>query len=105
MSATVALALMAITLSLRAAPVNYTPPPETVRFKPGPGSELATTHCSLCHSADYISTQPVMSRAFWKASVEKMRKVHGAPIPENIIDQLADYLAKNYGDEMPGRKK
>lgn len=73
-------------------------PDETVTLKPGPGSELANSQCLTCHSADYIKTQPDgKPLAFWKAEVEKMKKVYGAPIPDDQIDPLAEYLARNYG--------
>ena len=84
-----------------AAEVKITLPLETNRFKPGAGSEIAAAQCIICHSADYISTQPPMPRAFWKAGVQKMQKVYGAPIPDAEVDRLVDYLARNYGDEKP----
>jgi len=74
-------------------------PPETAKLKEGPGAELATANCLLCHSADYISTQPRLSRAGWKASVEKMRQKYGAPMAPDKIEPLLDYLVKNYGQD------
>jgi sulfite dehydrogenase (cytochrome) subunit B len=76
---------------------KFTLPPETSKFKPGSGADLAAANCLLCHSADYISTQPLLSRDAWKASVEKMRQKYGAPIPPDKVDAIADYLQKNYG--------
>ena len=73
-------------------------PTETATLKPGPGAELASGQCLICHSADYITTQPRdKPLAFWKAEVEKMKKVYGAPIPDDQIDPVSDYLARNYG--------
>jgi len=72
-------------------------PAETQKFKPGRGAELATANCLLCHSADYVSTQPALSRAAWKAAVEKMRVKYGAPIATNKVDGIADYLTTMYG--------
>jgi len=72
-------------------------PPETVKYQPGPGMELAVANCALCHSADYISTQPRLSSVAWKTTVEKMRLKYGAPIATNSVDRLVDYLVKNYG--------
>ena len=89
---------------IMAAEVKITLPPETNHFKPGPGSEIAATQCVICHSADYISTQPPMPRAFWKAGVQKMQKVYGAPLPDAQVERLVEYLVKNYGDEKPGGK-
>lgn len=76
-------------------------PIETAVFKSGQGSDL-TGQCLVCHSADYVTSQPPgMPLAFWKAEVEKMKKVYGAPIPEDQIDGLAQYFAQNYGDGLP----
>ena len=74
-------------------------PPETAKFKSGPGSEIATAQCTVCHSADYISTQPRLPRATWKTTVQKMRDKYGAPIHEDQVERLVDYLAKNYGPQ------
>jgi hypothetical protein len=52
-----------------------------------------------CHSADYVAIQPPgKPLAFWKAEVEKMKKVYGAPIPDDQIDPIAQYLTREYGD-------
>src|SRR5437868_13296638 len=74
-------------------------PPETAKLKPGPGAELVTAQCMLCHSADYISTQPRLSRAAWSAAVIKMKDKYGAPINTNTVSRLVDYLTKSYGTE------
>ena len=80
---------------------RYVLPPETAKLKAGPGMELANQQCLVCHSADYISTQPRLSRTAWRASVQKMKDKYGAPIPTDKMDALAEYLAKNYGAEIP----
>lgn len=72
-------------------------PPETVKFKQAPGVQLVNGNCTLCHSADYIATQPRMSRAAWKATVEKMRTKYGAPVATNSVDGITDYLVREYG--------
>ncbi len=73
-------------------------PPETATLKPGPGVDEVNGQCRTCHSMDYITTQPRdKPLAFWKAEVEKMKKVYGAPIPDDKIDALSEYLARNYG--------
>ena len=77
-------------------------PEETATLKPGPGADLATGHCLICHSAEYVTTQPRdKPLAFWKAEVEKMKKVYGAPIPDDQIDSLAEYLTRSYGAGAP----
>ena len=76
-------------------------PTPTATFRPGPGVDLAMTYCALCHSPEYLSNQPPFARTFWKETVEKMRKSYGAPIPEDRVEPLADYLVKAYGVETP----
>ena len=74
-------------------------PAETGVFKKATGSELAG-QCLICHSADYIITQPAdKPLAFWKAEVVKMKNVYGAPIADDQIDALSVYFARNYGTE------
>jgi len=77
-------------------------PPETGAFKQDAGAEIANGQCLICHSVEYVSTQPPMARAFWKASIQKMQQKYGAPIPESQVEVLADYLTKNYGSGTNG---
>ena len=72
-------------------------PPDPAKFKEGKGAELAQAHCFTCHSVEYIATQPPMPRKFWEAAVIKMRDKFGAPIPEEAVQPLVDYLTENYG--------
>jgi mono/diheme cytochrome c family protein len=83
---------------------NFVLPPETAKLKPGPGEELATGQCLLCHSADYIANQPRLTRKAWLAEVTKMKQKYGAPIATNTVDVLVEYLTKNYGQETPVTK-
>lgn len=80
---------------------KFTLPSENATFKPGPGAEIAVAQCLLCHSADYVSTQPRLARPVWKATLLKMRDKYGAPLPEDRIEILVDYLTKTYGAEAP----
>lgn len=82
--------------------IEITLPAETDRLieSPLPGYALATTYCYTCHSTDYVRVQPPgMNRAVWRASVVKMQKTFGAPIPDEAIDPIAEYLARTYGTE------
>jgi sulfite dehydrogenase len=72
-------------------------PPETGAFKQDAEAEIANGQCLICHSVEYVSTQPALSRAFWKSEVQKMQQKYGAPIPDSQVEPLADYLTKNYG--------
>lgn len=95
----VTLAAIGIAAATSATGLRIELPAETGSLKPGAGAELAQRQCLTCHSADYISTQPPgQPLAFWKAEVEKMKKVYGAPIPDDDIEPIAQYLARAYGD-------
>lgn len=67
------------------------------QLKSAPGVEVVSANCQVCHSADYISTQPPLTRAAWSATVQKMREKYGAPFPTNQVEQIVEYLAANYG--------
>jgi cytochrome c553 len=90
------LSLIAVASSASAEPMVYQLPPETAALKPGPGVETAAV-CTTCHSADYISTQPSGNgKAFWGAEVQKMIKVYKAPIGEDDVAVIVNYLAATY---------
>ncbi|MEP6669071.1 MAG: cytochrome c [Chthoniobacter sp.] len=86
-----------------AAELKITLPAETTVLRPGKGAELAQANCLICHSPDYIQTQPPMPRKFWEAEVKKMREKYGAPTPEETVPTLVEYLAATYG--IPDAKK
>ena len=77
-------------------------PVEQNDLRPGPGRAAVLGQCLLCHSSDYITTQPPLDRAGWQASVDKMRSRFGAPIPTNVVPVLVEYLATRYGPTAPG---
>lgn len=95
----------ATTFALPLRATEITLPRETAALKPSPlpGYALAQGMCNTCHSAEYSLTQPTGSpRAYWQATVVKMQKVFGAPLPDTVIDPIVDYLVKTYGNERNG---
>jgi mono/diheme cytochrome c family protein len=80
-----------------AGEVTITLPPETVALKPGKGAEFAQANCLVCHSADYVATQPPMPRKFWDAEVKKMIEKYAAPTPPDVTASIAEYLTATYG--------
>jgi hypothetical protein len=59
---------------------------------------LVQLRCSTCHSLDYVvMNSPFLVAAGWEAEVRKMMKVMGAPIPENEVAPIVDYLTQYYG--------
>jgi mono/diheme cytochrome c family protein len=76
-------------------------PPETAAYRSSdlPGYALVQQNCMTCHSAHYVQTQPASSRAYWDATVKKMKKPFGAQFSDADIPAMVDYLAKTYGAE------
>ena len=64
---------------------------------PGPGAGVVMANCLTCHSSAYVSTQPPLTRAQWTAEVAKMKTAYGAPIPDDQMPAIVDYLVANYG--------
>jgi len=94
-----AVATCLLAAAFPAASLKIELPPESTGLKTGAGSDLATRQCATCHSADYVAIQPPgRPLAFWKAEVEKMKKVYGAPIPDDQVEPIAQYLTRAYGD-------
>lgn len=67
------------------------------KLKPGSGVEVTEKKCGLCHSSDYIVTQPPGDLKRWQGEVSKMIKVYGASITEQEAEAIARYLASAYG--------
>lgn len=73
------------------------------QVKEGSGADAVRRNCTICHSTDYIVTQPHLDATHWQSEVQKMINVYGARINESDAKVIADYLAKNYGPQE--RKK
>ncbi len=77
---------------------KITLPEVKVALKPGPGMDKTAAYCGVCHSLDYITTQPKLSKEKWGAEVNKMIKVMGAPIPPDAAREISAYLGAEYGE-------
>ena len=67
-------------------------PPDPISFQPGPGSAIASRYCLMCHSAEYVYTQPPHPRERWMEIVNKMKASFGCPISNEDMAPLVDYL-------------
>ena len=67
-------------------------PANDASFPPGIGADIATSQCLICHSAGMVLTQPPLKKDEWRAEIMKMRSSYGAPIPEDQVDRLSEYL-------------
>lgn len=95
---------MSLAINLRAEPLKIELPAESAVFPPGPGVELANGQCLVCHSVEYVATQPPMPGTFWTAEVKKMREKYGAVIPEEQIKPLLAYLVSHFSTDRTNSK-
>lgn len=102
MKSTPILLALAAAMAAHAGELTIALPPEAGAFKPGKGAELAQSHCLMCHSVEYVSTQPPMPRKYWEGTLKKMKEKFGAPTPDETLAALAEYLTAAYG--VPDRK-
>ena len=75
--------------------------PESSRVFPGdgPGAKSTNSYCLMCHSASMVLNQPDLSKAAWLAEVNKMKDVMKAPIPDDQVAVIVEYL-----DGIKGKK-
>ena len=93
--------LVAAVSRLGAEIVTIHLPPETATYKDAPGVSLVNAQCLTCHSVEYVQMQPPLSLKVWTAEVVKMQQKYGAPVPTNMIPDIAWFLAVNYGTGAP----
>jgi hypothetical protein len=87
---------LAIALLVFAGGAAVAEPP--VPLKDAPGRQLVENNCAGCHSLDYPRmNSPFLDRKGWEAEVAKMITVFGAPIPQENVPGIVDYLTRNYG--------
>jgi cytochrome c5 len=67
-------------------------PANDAPFPPGTGADIASSQCLICHSAGMVLTQPPLKKDEWRAEIMKMRSAYGAPIPDDQVDGLSEYL-------------
>jgi sulfite dehydrogenase (cytochrome) subunit B len=92
-----ALALLAATPAAAEDRVSITLPAESVTLAAGPGMAVTETQCRMCHSLDYITTQPRGGATQWQNVVTKMKTVYAAPLSDDEAKAIVEYLAAHYG--------
>jgi mono/diheme cytochrome c family protein len=69
-----------------------------IQLKEGPGKDLVTAQCGICHSNDMIQiNSPFLDKKGWEGEVNKMIKVMGAPLPAEDVPKVVEYLTRYYG--------
>ena len=71
-------------------------PPDAAAFPDGPNVKIASQNCLACHSADMVLDQPLLPRATWATEVAKMRATYKAPLKDDDIPLIVDYLAATH---------
>jgi len=67
-------------------------------MKEGKGMYSTKGKCNMCHSWGYTINQGLQSKAFWRKKVVKMITVFHAPIKNEDIEEVVEYLYANYGN-------
>lgn len=81
--------------------IQLPPDAEQLRASPLPGYAKAQTNCVACHSAEYMLYQPPTApRGYWENMVKRMKAVFKAPIADEDMPVIVDYLVKTYGAEQ-----
>ena len=82
--------------------IQLPPDSEQLRASPLPGYAKAQANCVACHSAEYMVYQPpTAARGYWENMVKRMKLVFKAPIADEDMPVIVDYLVKTYGAEQP----
>ncbi|WP_019142684.1 hypothetical protein [Noviherbaspirillum massiliense] len=74
-------------------------PQEQVQWRPSslPGYQKVVQECTICHSAHYAEYQPTSTtRNYWETQVKRMKTVFNAPIPDDDIPLITEYLTRTY---------
>ena len=103
LAAVVTLVSLGLTDMAQAGSKSIDLPPDGVQLKPSPlpGYAKAQANCTVCHSAEYMQYQPPTApRAYWDAMAKRMKVVFKAPIADEDIPLIVDYMAKTYGNEQ-----
>jgi sulfite dehydrogenase (cytochrome) subunit B len=92
-----------VLLALAASARGAQPPGELTGLKDGPGHDVTTGRCIICHSLEYIpNNAPALDRTGWQKEIQKMRERFGAPITDAEAQQILEYLATNYSGKAGG---
>jgi hypothetical protein len=97
-------ALLGATAHGGAVTKTFQQPADPFPLKPSAlaGYAQAQAVCGNCHSAEYMQYQPpTAARPYWDTMVKRMKAVFKAPIADEDIPVIVDYLVKTYGNEQP----
>jgi len=67
-------------------------------IKMGKGFNTVQADCLMCHSFGYILNQGPQSKKFWNGKIVKMIDEFKAPISDEDVQIIENYLYENYGN-------
>lgn len=81
-----------------AAPLVVQAQEKPIQLIQAEGFQYVQMRCIVCHSLDYIvMNSKFMDKKGWEATVNKMIGKYGAPVQQEEVQGIVDYLTKNYG--------
>lgn len=63
----------------------------------GPDADAINNNCLACHSVGMVANQPKLPRKAWEGIVQKMRSSYKAPVADEDVKPIVDYLARIKG--------
>lgn len=79
-------------ITLRSTSVDL--PSSDRQFAGDATADPINNNCLACHSAGMVLNQPKMSTKTWAEEVNKMRVVYKAPVSDEDVPLIVDYLGK-----------
>jgi hypothetical protein len=73
-------------------------PGDDVVMPEGPGRAKLESGCLACHTPRYVLDQPPLPRKTWEAEVAKMRTAYGAPVADEDVAGIVEYLVAVRGN-------
>lgn len=61
-------------------------------YPAGPNADALNNNCRACHSPSMVTVQPPLAHDEWVKEVGKMMNTFKAPVPEEEVPKILDYL-------------
>jgi len=61
-------------------------------YPAGPDADALNNNCRACHSPSMVTVQPPLSHEEWGKVVDKMMHTFKAPIPDEEVPKILNYL-------------
>ena len=74
------------------ADAAITLPDDPIDLPDLPGRSAVVENCTACHSPSTMLQQPRIPREKWQSQVTKMVEIYKAPVDEQAIPAIVDYL-------------